>query len=54
MKRETTKKGLITSNEELKKVWIKCWEELLQDKIHTWIDRIPVYIEEIICNSRYC
>jgi hypothetical protein len=24
MKRETTKKGPITSNEQLKKAWIKC------------------------------
>jgi hypothetical protein len=25
MKKETTKKGPITSNAELKKAWIKCW-----------------------------
>ena len=47
MKRET-KKGPITPNEELKRAWVKCWEELPQDKIRAWIDRIPVYIEEII------
>ena len=28
MKRETTKKGAITSNEQLKKEWIKCWKEM--------------------------
>ena len=33
IKRETTKKGLITSNIELKKAWIKCQEEMSQDKI---------------------
>ena len=48
MKRETTKEGPITSNEELKKAWVKCWEELPQDKIRAWIDRIPIHIEEII------
>ena len=48
MKRETTKKGPITSNIELQKAWIKCWEDLLQDKIQAWIDRIPDHIEEII------
>ena len=48
MKRETTKRGPITSNAELKRAWIKCWEELPQEKIRAWIDRIPVHIEEII------
>jgi hypothetical protein len=48
MKRETTKKGPITSNAELKAAWIKCWEDLPQDKIRAWVDRIPVHIEEII------
>jgi hypothetical protein len=27
MKRETTKKWAITSEKELKKAWIKCWED---------------------------
>ena len=48
IKRETTKKGAITLNAELKKAQIKCWEELPQDKIRAWIDRIPIHIEEII------
>jgi hypothetical protein len=48
MKRETTKKGAITSNTELKEAWIKCWKELSQDRIRVWIDRLPVHIEEII------
>ena len=40
------------SKEELKKEWIKCWEELPQDKIRAWIDRLPDHIEEIIaCNG---
>ena len=48
MKRETTKKGPITLNKELKKAWVKYQEELPQDKIRAQIDRIPIYIEEII------
>ena len=48
MKRETTKKGAITSNVELKEAWIKCWNDMPQELIQAWIDRIPVHIEEII------
>ena len=48
MKRETTKKGAITSNEKLKAAWIKCWNEMPQELIQAWIDRIPAHIEEII------
>jgi trehalose-6-phosphate synthase len=52
MERETTKKGLITSNEQLKKEWIKCWKEIPQEKIQAWIERIPEHIKEIIaCNG---
>jgi transposase len=28
MKRETTKKGPITSEKELKEAWIQCWENM--------------------------
>ena len=48
MKRETTKKGPITSNEQLKEAWIKCWREMPQEKIQDWIKRIPDHIEVII------
>ena len=48
MKRETTKRGPTTSREQLKKAWIKCWEEMPQEKIQAWIERIPIYIQEII------
>jgi hypothetical protein len=33
MKVETTKKGPITSNKALKKAWVKCWEDMPQEKI---------------------
>jgi hypothetical protein len=29
-------------------VWEKCWEELPQDKIQMWIERIPIHIQKII------
>jgi len=48
MKRETTKKGPITSKEALKASWLKLWKEMPQEKIQAWIERIPVYIEEVI------
>ena len=28
--------------------WEKCWEELPQDKIQMWIERIPIHIQKII------
>ena len=48
MKRETTKKGPITSKEALKASWLKLWKEMPQEKIQAWIERIPVHIEEVI------
>ena len=48
MKRETTKKGPITNEKELKKAWVKCWNDMPQEKIQAWIERIPVHIQEII------
>jgi transposase len=52
MKRETTKKGPIHSNAQLKNEWIKCWENLSQEKIQAWIERIPRHIKEAIkCNK---
>jgi hypothetical protein len=33
MKRDTTKKGSITSNKALEEAWIKCWTDMLQTKI---------------------
>jgi hypothetical protein len=48
MKRETTRKGPIHSEEELKKAWIKCWDELPQWRIQTWIERIVEHIAKVI------
>ena len=48
MKRETTKKGPINSSKELQELWVKCWEEMPQEKIQAWIERIPRHIKEVI------
>jgi hypothetical protein len=48
MKRETTKKGPITSEAKLRKEWIKYWNEMSQEKIQAWIERIYYHVQEII------
>ena len=49
MKRETTKKGLIHGEKELKEAWVKCWEETLtQEKIQAWIERVIDHVQEVI------
>jgi hypothetical protein len=48
IKRETTKHGALTSNKKLKVAWIKCWEDMLQEVIRAWIERIPEHIKEVI------
>ena len=48
MKRQTTKRSSITFWAQLKEAWIKCWKEMLQEKIQAWIERIIVHIEEVI------
>ena len=51
MKRETTKKGPVTSNKKLKTEWIKCWKNLLQETIQAQIERIPEQIKEVIAQE---
>ena len=48
MKRETTKHGALTGNKKLKAAWIKCWENMPQEVIQAWIERIPEHIQEVI------
>ena len=47
MKRVTTKHGALTSNKKLKVAWIKCWEDMPQEAIQAWIERIPEHIKEV-------
>ena len=48
MKIETTKKGAITLDEELREAWRKCWDELPQWRIQAWIERIIEHIAKVI------
>jgi hypothetical protein len=48
MKRETTKNGPINSNTGLRNAWIQCWDNMPQEKIQAWIERIPIHIQEVI------
>jgi hypothetical protein len=51
MKRDTTKKRPMTSNEKLKMGWIKYWKNLPQENIQAWIERIPEQIQEVIAQE---
>ncbi len=48
LKRQTTKKGAPKSKKEAEAVWRKAWDDLDQDKIREWIERIPFHIKEVI------
>ena len=48
MKRDTTKKGAIHTKAALKEAWIKSQENLPQETIQAWIERIPRHIQEVI------
>jgi transposase len=48
MKKETTKYGAATSQKQLELDWLECWENLSQERIRRWIERIPVHIKKII------
>ncbi|KAF1980641.1 hypothetical protein K402DRAFT_299415, partial [Aulographum hederae CBS 113979] len=48
LKRQTTKKGGLTSRILAEKAWKKAWEDLEQWRIRAWIERIPRHIQEVI------
>jgi hypothetical protein len=48
LKRATTKKGALTSKAAATDAWLNAWDNLPQEKIQAWIERIPVHIERII------
>jgi len=48
MKRETTKHGAASSKKQMKEDWVQCWEEIPQEKIQAWVERIPINIQEVI------
>ena len=48
MKRQTTKHSAATSEKQLRKDWLACWESIPQKKIQEWIEAIPIHIQKII------
>ncbi|KAJ5711662.1 hypothetical protein N7488_005818 [Penicillium malachiteum] len=48
LKRETTKKGAPKTRTEAINIWEKKWDEMPQEMIQRWIERIPHHIQQII------
>lgn len=48
MKRRTTRKGAPKSRQEAYIAWKAAWQELPQERIQQWIERIPTHIQRII------
>ena len=48
MKRKTTKKGAPKSRQEAVKAWQEVWQELPQERIQGWIERLLRHIKVII------
>ena len=48
IKRRTTRKGAPKTRQEAFTAWQAAQQELLQEKIQQWIERIPWYIKQII------
>ncbi|RKK06469.1 hypothetical protein BFJ65_g18666 [Fusarium oxysporum f. sp. cepae] len=48
MKRITTKKGAPKNRKEAIRKWEAAWNDLPQEKIRAWIERIPMHIQKII------
>ena len=48
MERETTRKGAPRNRRDAETAWAKCWENLSQEQIQEWIERIPRHIQEVI------
>ena len=48
MKIETTKQGAPSIRKEAETAWRKCWRELSQERIQSWISRIIKHIQIVI------
>lgn len=48
LKRVTTKTGAPKSKAEAERVWKKAWNDMEQEKIQAWIQRIEHHIQEVI------
>ena len=48
MKRITTKKGAPKNRADAERAWKNAWDEIEQEQIQAWIERIPRHIQEVI------
>ena len=48
LKRNTTKKGPPKTRTDALKIWPEWWNKLPQDVIRSWIERIPIHVQQII------
>jgi hypothetical protein len=48
MKKRTTSRGAPRDKKTGKAAWIKAWNELPQEKIQGWIERLIRHIQEVI------
>jgi hypothetical protein len=48
MKRRTTRKGCPRDKKTLTKVWADCWRELKQERLQSYVERMPRHIARII------
>ncbi len=48
LKRRTTRHGAPKARQEAIRAWHQAWEEMPQELIQAWIERIPRHVQEII------
>jgi hypothetical protein len=48
MKQRTTVQGATTNRAEMERRWNKAWEDLPQETLQKWVERIPGHIQQII------
>jgi hypothetical protein len=51
LKRRTTARGAPRDKKTAKEAWIKAWDELPQERIQHWIQRLRRHIKEVIKNE---
>ena len=48
MKHITTRKGAPTNRKMAEVEWVKCWDNMEQERIQHWIERIVRHIQKVI------
>lgn len=48
MKRRATRKGCPRDKKTLTKVWMECWQDLKQERLQSYVDRMPRHIARVI------